>query len=141
MALIQEKDRTEIKKLFAALDKPVKIVHFTQEFECEFCRETRQLMEEVAGLSEKLSLETYDFVRDKTVVERYRIDRIPATVLLGEKDSRVRFFGIPSGYEFISLLEGIRMVSKGDSELQDDSRKKLAALSKPVHVQVFVTPT
>jgi len=63
--------------------------------------------------------------------------------VLGEKgeDHRIRFFGIPAGYEFASLLEAIEMMSKGDSGLSTITREKLKALSAPLDLQVFVTPT
>lgn len=141
MTFIQESDRTVIQTRFEELDQPVKIVNFTQETECMYCSETRQLMEEIAELSDKISLEVYNFVDDKEAVQKYSIDKIPATVIEGEKDFGVRFFGIPSGYEFGTLIEDIIMVSKGDSGLEPETRETLARLEEPVHLQVFVTPT
>lgn len=141
MPLLQEKDRSEIKKILDQMDKPVKIVNFTQKFECDSCQETRELIEELAALSGKLSVEVHDFVENKDQVAQYNIDKIPATVLVGDKDYGIRFYGIPSGYEFATLLEDIVMVSKRDSGLAEDSRKKLAALTTPLHLQVFTTPT
>jgi glutaredoxin-like protein len=141
MPIIQERDRIEIQKRLEAMEKPVKIVYFAQEFECYFCRETRELMEEFAALSDQISLEVYDFVKDKDVADKYNVDKIPAAVLEGDQDYGIRFFGIPAGYEFSSLLEDVLMVSRGDSGLEESSRQKLAQLSKPLHLQVFVTPT
>jgi glutaredoxin-like protein len=141
MALIQEKDRTVIQTRFEELGHPVKLINFTQELECMYCSETRTLMEEVAGLSDKVSLEVYNFVNDKDQVNRYSIDKIPATVVEGEKDYGIRFFGIPSGYEFGTLIEEMLLASTGDSGLKTDTRKLLAQLAEPVHLQVFVTPT
>jgi len=141
MSLFRENERSEIKKIFAALDQPVKIINFTQKFECDSCQETRELIEELAALSGKLSVEIHDFVENKDQVAKYNVDKIPATVLLGDKDYGIRFYGIPSGYEFATLLEDIVMVSKRDSGLAEDSRKKLAALTTPLHLQVFTTPT
>ena len=139
--VLQERERNEIKKRLAAMQQPVKIVNFTQKFECDSCQETRELMEELAALSDKLSLEVHDLVEAKDQAAMYNIDKIPATVLVGEKDYGIRFYGIPSGYEFATLLDDLVMVSKRDSGLADDSRKKLAALTTPLHLQVFTTPT
>lgn len=141
MSLIQEKDRIEIKNQLATMKNPVKIINFTQKYECHFCSETRQLMEDLTSLSDKLSLEVYDFMENKDQAEKYKIDRIPATILMGDKDTGIRFYGIPSGYEFVTLLDGIGMVSNRDSGLSEDSRKKLAGIKEPIHLQVFVTPT
>ena len=60
---------------------------------------------------------------------------------VGTQDHGIRFFGIPSGYEFMSLLDAIVLVSGGDSGLAPASRTMLAELRSPLNLQVFVTPT
>jgi glutaredoxin-like protein len=114
---------------------------FTQEFECQYCAETRQLVEEVADLSDQLEAEVYDFVADKDAVKEYGIDKIPAVAVIGEQDYGMRFYGIPSGYEFTSLLEAIRAAAGGEPDLSEETRAYLSELTDPVHIQVFVTPT
>ncbi|NOZ56686.1 MAG: glutaredoxin [Calditrichaeota bacterium] len=142
MGLLSDKDKAAIKERLAGMKNPVKLVNFTQELECQYCRETRMLMEELAELSDLITLEKYNFLTDKEQAEKYGIDKIPATIVMDDnKDYGIRYFGIPSGYEFASLLEDILMVSSGDSGLEPESREKLATLEKPVHIQVFVTPT
>jgi len=58
-----------------------------------------------------------------------------------EKDYGIRMYGLPSGYEFGTLVEAILDVSRGDSGLSDETRAGLKDLARPVHVQVFSTPT
>jgi len=128
------------------LTDPVKLVMFTQEIECEYCYETRSLVEEIAGLSEKVTAEIYNFVIDKDKAEAMGVDKIPAIAILAvrdgqERDYGIRYYGIPSGYEFGSVIEDILMVSRGDSGLSPASRQAIAKLTQPVHIQVFVTPT
>jgi len=141
MTFIQDKDRTIIQTRFENLDHPVKLINFTQDQECMYCAETHKLMEEVAGLSDKISLEVFDFVADKEQVKKYSIDKIPATVVEGPRDYGIRFFGVPSVYEFGTLVEAIILASNGDSGLKPETREALAQLPEPVHLQVFVTPT
>ena len=143
MSMISEKDRKAVKDRLAKLVKPVKAVVFTQEMECQFCSETRGLMQELAELTDKLKVEVRDFLGDAETAKRLGVDKIPAIALLGEgdKDYGVRFYGIPAGYEFVSLLESLEMVSRGDSGLSPATREKLKGLKKPLHLQVFVTPT
>lgn len=141
MALLDDSVRDEVTKRFAELTKPVKIINFTQTIECNYCGETRQIMEELAALSDKISLEVYNFVEDKNKARAYGIDKIPATIIQGEKDAGIRFYGIPSGYEFVTLLDDIAMVSKGESGLSEASKEQLATLMSPIHIQVFITPT
>jgi glutaredoxin-like protein len=143
MGLISERDRKPVQDRLAKLVRPVKAVVFTQEMECQFCRETRELIEELAGLTDKLKVEVKDFLKDGEEARKLGVDKIPAIVLLGagDKDYGIRFYGIPAGYEFVSLMESLEMVAKGDSGLSPASRTKLKALQKPMALQVFVTPT
>jgi len=141
MPLLDANTRQQVAAELADLENPVKLVMFTQTFECQYCAETRQLCEEIASLSEQISVEVYNFVTDKEKVEEYGIDKIPAIAVVGEKDYGVRYFGIPSGYEFMSLLDSLKTVSAGKVELMPETLAFLDGLKDPMHIQVFVTPT
>lgn len=145
MALLREEDRNALSEEFDKLDQPIKLVMFTQAMECQYCRETRDLVEELAGLSESISVEIFDFVADEEKARSFNIDKIPAIAVTrnGEepKDFGIRYYGIPSGYEFSSLISDIMMVSSGDSGLSAETKEWVAELESPVHMQVFVTPT
>jgi alkyl hydroperoxide reductase subunit AhpF len=141
MGLLRDTDVAEIRTRLQPMTSPVKLVHFTQELNLEYGREARHLLEELTQISDKLTLETYDFLVDKEQAAEYAVDKVPATVIRNGKDYGIRFYGLPAGYEFATLLDAILTVSKGDSGLQPESREKLAQLSKPLHLQVFTTPT
>jgi glutaredoxin-like protein len=141
MGLIEESQQEQLKETFKELDGNVKLIVFTQEVECQYCEETRKLMEEIAALSDKIAVEVYDFVADSDKVEKYKIDKIPATVVEGKKDYGIRLYGIPAGYEFTSLVESIIAVSKGESDLSEETKAALSQLKDNVHIQVFVTLT
>jgi len=141
MPVLKDEDREEVRKQLMGLASLVRLVMFTQDFECDFCAETRELVEEIASLSDEVDAMIYDFAADKEKAEDLGIDKIPAIAVVGEKDYGVRFYGIPSGYEFVSLIEAIKMVASGQSELSDATKEALAQLDEPVHLQVFVTPT
>lgn len=112
MGLIRDEDALEIRERLKEMVQPVKLVHFTQELNLEYGRETVQLLKELAGLSDKLSLEVYNFLLDKEKVAEYAVDKVPATVVRNGKDYGIRFFGLPAGYEFSTLLDAILAVSK-----------------------------
>lgn len=141
MAFIQDSDKPAIKEALSAMRSDVTLRYFTQEIECDYCRETRDLLEELCALEEKIKLQVFDFKKDQDEVTKYRIDKIPATVLQNGSDAGIRFYGIPAGYEFSSLLQSIVMVSQGESNLSAESKKLLKEIQEPVHLQVFVTPT
>ncbi len=142
MPFLKNSDQKDLKEHFAKeLTSNVRLIVFTQEMECMYCRETRELMEEIASLSDKIDLKVYDFVLNKQKAEEYKIDKIPAVVVEGGKDYGIRFYGIPMGYEFMSLVEAISVVSTGESGLSKETKEELQNLKTPVHIQVFVTLT
>jgi glutaredoxin-like protein len=139
--MLNEEVKTQIKGQFQELDKQITLEVFTQEIECQYCQDTRSLAEEVAALSDRITVHVYDFKKDSKQVEQYGIDKIPAIAVVGEKDFGIRFFGIPGGYEFSSFLEAIKLVSRGHPEISDETKSFLDSVTSEVHLQVFVTPT
>jgi alkyl hydroperoxide reductase subunit AhpF len=141
MALLNAQIRKEVRGVLADVAHPVTFKLFTQASDCQYCKETRELVEEVAGLSDQLSVEVFDLEKDKALADSLGIDKAPGLAIVGAKDYGIRMFGIPSGYEFGSLIESIKMVSAGQSGLAPASKKMVAKLTKPVTIQVFSTPT
>jgi alkyl hydroperoxide reductase subunit AhpF len=141
MQLIRDEDATVIKERLKELVTPVRLVHFTQELNLEYGREAKQLIDELAALSENLSVEVFNFLLDKNQAAEYGVDKVPATVVRSGRDFGIRFYGLPAGYEFASLLDAIVIVSKNDSGLSAATRDRLGNVDQPIHLQVFVTPT
>lgn len=151
MALLNDKVQQQVREALADMTGAVKVILFTQgqtdlALECEMCAETRQIVEEVAALSDKITVDVRDFVADADLAEQLGIDKIPALAILrveGERtvDYGIRLYGIPSGYEFSTLIEDLLMVSRGEHGLNDATVKELERLLEPVHIQVYVTPT
>ncbi len=144
MGMLSEKDARLVSERVSKLPRTVTLAVFTQETECALCKETRELMQELAAVSGgKISVEVYDFVADRSRADALGVDKIPAVAVLGPggEDHRIRFFGIPAGYEFASLLESLDLVARGDSGLAPATREKLKTLAAPMDLQVFVTPT
>lgn len=155
MALLKENDQKALREEFGALTNRVRIAFFTQALGCETCGITSQILQEITPLSDKLELVTYNYAIDRDAVALYGITRIPAIALLRmeettgesgeveahERDYGIRFYGVPSGYEFMSLIGSILDVSLGDSHLSSATRAQLATLTEPTHFQVFTTPT
>jgi alkyl hydroperoxide reductase subunit AhpF len=136
----------QVQEVFCKLQKPVGVLFFGAEKDCEYCGDTRQLLEEVVALSDKLNLSIYDLERDVALARQYRVDKAPAIVITGEENGQpldygMRFYGIPAGHEFSALIQALVLVSGEDSGLQEQTRQYLRELTHPVHLQVFSTPT
>jgi glutaredoxin-like protein len=142
MGVLLEKERLQLKKIFdTKLEGEVKVIIFTQELECETCKDTKELVLELSELSPKIKAEINDFSKDKEKVKEYSIDKIPAIALVGRKKNNLRFYGAPAGYEFMALIEDIVDVSSGKTKLMPETKEKLQKIRKPIHIQVFSTPT
>ena len=119
----------------------VKLVVFTQEIECKFCAETRQLAQELSTLNDKITTEVYDFMTNADKAKEFKVEKIPALVIMGNKDYGVRIYGVPYGYELQTLINAVVNVSRGTTDLSDKTKTILADVKSPVHIQVFVTLT
>ena len=150
MALLSPADQEKLREAFNEMAHPVRLLFFTQTIGCETCLDTRQILDELPPLSDKVSVEEVNLVLDQDRAKQYGIDRAPAVAILyassddGEApahDSRMRFLGAPSGYEFVSLVQAVLLAGGRASNLTDETREKLAAVDQPLTLQVFTTPT
>jgi glutaredoxin-like protein len=151
MAFINDKDRETIKQLFDEnLVSPVSLIFFTRPTSllyvpgretCETCDDVQHLLEEIAEFSAKIMLEVHDLQSDRDAAALYGVDRVPALIVGGQAEGRVRYFGAPMGSEFPNLIHDIVAVSRHETALTDATRQALSAIPEPIHLQVFVTPT
>lgn len=146
--MLDDDIKKQVVEVFGDLQHPVEILFFgsSDKARCIYCTETQQLLEEVSALSDQINLNVYDIEQDAALAQQYRVDGVPAFVLAGKDgdqilDYGIRYKGIPAGHEFSSLINDLILVSRRDSNLSAETRAFLKALTQPVHLQVFVTPT
>lgn len=133
------KDLRSLEQALAKLRADVTIVYFTEETNCRHCRKEHELLADMVESSHKLHLEVYNVAEDRTVADKYGVDKVPGLVLLGQKDYGIRYYGMPSDFEFGMLLEDIVRVSLGDSGLSPETREKIKNLKAPLHLEVMTT--
>ncbi|MEO8355252.1 MAG: thioredoxin family protein [Chloroflexota bacterium] len=136
----------QIKQAFDSMEEPVQVLLFTSSEHCDYCNETKQLLEEVIAINDKLELSVHDMDVDRETASRFNVTNAPGIVIAAKDEADVKnlgihFSGIPSGHEFSTLINDILMVSRRDSGLDTKTREYLKNLDKPLHLQVFVTPT
>ena len=152
MPLLTPEDETFLQENFKQhLDKDVTIVLFTLreasivipgfEREARYCAEANEIIEAVAGLSDKIHLEVYDYRQDTDKMKEYDVDRVPAAVLSVDGVASARFVGVPSGFEFSTLVQDIIDLSTGELHLSTDTIEFLQGLEQDLHLRVFVTPS
>src|SRR5438034_7398375 len=146
MALLSPADEQRLRDFFSEMTSRVRLLFFTQTLDCETCPQTRQILDELPPLSDRITIEEVNFVLDADRARAYGIDRVPAVAVAYEdagsiKDSRIRFLGAPAGYEFISLVQAILLVGGSESILSADNRARVTAVAQPIRIQVFTTPS
>jgi alkyl hydroperoxide reductase subunit AhpF len=147
MALLSPSDQQKLRSEFATMTRQVHLLFFTQTIGCETCPQTRQILDELPALSDKIAIDEVNLVLDRDRAKQFGIDRAPAVALAyqetdGElKDARIRFLGTPGGYEFVSLVQAVLLAGGREPRLSERTRQRLAAIDKPVTMQVFTTPT
>jgi len=147
VSLISSSDQERLKTAFGEMARPVRLLFFTQTLGCETCLQTKQILDELPALSEKITIEEVNFVLEPATAAEYEIDRVPAIALVGQdeagdaRDSKIRFLGTPAGYEFMSLIQAVLLVGGRPSILSAESLERIAAVSVPTKVHVFTTPT
>lgn len=140
-AMLDDTTRAEVSARLQSLKDPVTLVYFSQRHACGSCHQQRELLDELAALSDKIALEVHDLVDDAELAARYGVSKVPATAVIGERDYGIRFYGVTAGYEYSSLLEAIAMVSAGVSGLSAEVEKLATRIDVPVHLEVMVTLT
>jgi alkyl hydroperoxide reductase subunit AhpF len=143
MGLLSAQDEQVLKQHLSAITNPVTLLLFTQTVGgSESGVVAKQVLDEVAHLHDKITVVDKNFILDVDDRAKYGVDKSPAIVVLSDgADTRMRFFGAPTGYEFVPLVEAVLLAGTGNIELQDETLKLLATVDKPMHLQVFSTPT
>ncbi len=142
MPLLRERERELLSKKFSReLEGEVKLVVFLREDGCEYCGHVKELVEEVSQLSERIQTSFYDLDKDSEKAAKWEVDKAPATLIFGKQEYKVRYFGIPAGYEFTAFIEDIIDVSRGRTHLSPSTKQRISGIKTPIHIQVFVTPT
>lgn len=144
--VLNEQIIKQINEVFDGMKEPVQILYFGSQDNCGYCAETKQLLEEVTAVNSKLELSVYDIQENQDVATKFNVTNAPGIVIAAKDSSEVidlgvQYSGIPSGHEFSTLINDILLVSSRDSGLSQQAREYLQKINKPLHLQVFVTPT
>ncbi|MDE3024083.1 MAG: hypothetical protein KGI93_00790 [Acidobacteriota bacterium] len=139
MALFRPEDEEKVRELFDAVERTVELVvalgpeetpgHGARDI--DFGAETVRVVEELAGLSEKVSHRVGE-----------EAPRYPAVYVRPEgEEVGVRYDGLPWGYELSSIVGAVVEAGRRSSSLRPESLEALGRLDRDLAIDVFVTPT
>jgi glutaredoxin-like protein len=149
MAILSDQVKRQLQDRFAQqLSGPVQLTLYTRPgsgrlilpsgMGCATCDDARQLAEEIQEAAPDLiDLRVVDVSAEDSDVQE-----VP-TLTLGfpGEAPRIRWQGLPAGYEFATVVDAVERVSTGAHGLADASLEALSALTEPVDVMVFATPS
>jgi glutaredoxin-like protein len=137
---IPEEIKEQVKQELSGIPKKVILKVFTGGDNCDYCKDTAELTREIAKLLDKVEVEEIDIEKNKEQAEKYNVERTPAILVHSEdQEWPIRFYGIPAGYEFSSLIESIKYASTGEIDLPEDVVEKVKSITSPKTIQAFVT--
>ncbi len=159
MPFLTPQDAAQLRDIFAQnLPGKVRVRLFTRQpsrlfvpgapqHQCATCEEARELVHEVAALTDQLDVAVHDVKQEPEVAQAYGVDGLLPAIVLEPTDGaagdmgRVRFLGLPAGYEFSAFVGGLVDVSNRRVDLSPGAQQELRDLPEDIHIQVFVTPT
>lgn len=149
MAILSDQVKQQLKDRFAQqLSGPVQLTLYTRPgsgrlilpsgMGCQTCDDARQLVEEIQEASPDLiNLRVVDVSAEESDVQ----DVPTLTLGFSGEAPRIRWQGLPAGYEFATVVDAVERVSSGAHGLSEASVEALGELKEPVDVMVFATPT
>jgi glutaredoxin-like protein len=137
---MDDETKMQVQEMFSGLDNDVTIHLFVEDHECLYCNDTRDMVQLIAELSDKVKIETHRGPLDSEAAKKMGVEYHPAIVLHGRDEYKVKFYGIPAGHEFGALIGSIIDVSSGTAPLPEDIIEDIKSIDKPIRIRVFVTP-
>ena len=139
-ALIGKEDRVAIEGIFrSGLAGNVNVLLFTSKRECPYCAQTRQLLEEVTSLTDKVKLEVLDKDEESAKAGEMAVDLAPTIVVLASNGAKLHYVGMPAGRQLRGLVEDIVDSSRGGAKMDEETRSIIRRVSAPTVIKVFVT--
>ena len=136
-----ERARALVRDGLAELRGPVTLRYYTSDVDSWYSTAERALLEEIARASARVKLEIHADRWDAKREEEVGIRRTPAITVSGARDTGIRYYGLPDGYELETFLGVLRTASGGPSLLTAESIARLRALTRAVHLEILVSPT
>lgn len=137
-SVLKKKEKSLAGTALQNLGGEARLVLFTEEKGCGSCGKAERLMGELASLSPKVSLEVLSLSADAGRAGELGIDRVPGTAIEGSRDTGIRYYGIPLGYELEVFVDAIRQAAEGEPDLAPETMAGLGRLKNPVTITVFV---
>jgi alkyl hydroperoxide reductase subunit AhpF len=142
MPLITDEVAPHVRNALSGLETPVTL-KFHPQPGSPASEAMEQLLDELTAFSDKLVVEKESALPAPMPPEEAEdLESSITEFWVDGKPTGIRYLGFPGGHEFGPFLEAMVAVSKHSApKISEATRQWIEALDKPLHLEVFVTPT
>ena len=139
-------ERAQIRQQFAAIEGPLKLEYFHQSPrrvmvpgrpDKPSCALAKELYEEIAELSEHISLTMYEHEESPEQVERRDIVDVPCVLIRGELNRPLRFYGAPNGHLLVAMIRAMVLASTRQAKPSVKMKRVLGKLRRPTRLRLL----
>ncbi|HEX9907296.1 MAG TPA: thioredoxin family protein [Thermoplasmata archaeon] len=140
--MLSDADKASLqRKLAAEMKDDVTLLIFADDG-FSVATELSAMASEMAGLSPKVKVEIEKVVEGKNQRMRdLRIEHFPSLVLTKNDFTRIRYYGVPGGYELPPIVDAIVELSASRTPLSPATKASLATVRRKANIKIFVLTT
>lgn len=143
---LSDRDRRILAKILQGMERPVRLVLATDDGDTDGTvtpnAMARDLIQHLTGLT-PLIVAHLSSAADPLLPPSIVVDRTPTLLIQTAEgsDTGIRYVGVPSGYQFGTLVDTILDVSREAHRLEATTVATATQLMAPVRIRVYYLPT
>ncbi len=139
-------ERAQIRQQFEAIEGPLKLEYFHQSPrrvmvpgrpDRPSCEVAKELYEEIASLSDQITLTIYEHEDAPEQVARRDIVDVPCVLIRGELNRPLRFYGAPNGHLLVAMIRAMVLASTRQAKPSAQMKRALGKLRRPTRLRMF----
>lgn len=142
MMLLSESDRNALQRKFSmGMRDEVTLLLFVDEGSA-ISKELVDFVQLIAAFSPRIRVEVEKADGGKNQrMKDMKVENTPCMILVKGDFSRLRYFGVPAGYEMPPITDAIAELSSTVSPLSPKARTALSTVRRKANIKVFVLQT
>jgi glutaredoxin-like protein len=139
--MFSESDRAALERRFASMGDPITLLVFADDG--PISRQLTEFANALAATSpSKLRVEVQGVDGGKNPrMRELKLDHWPVMMPTKADFSRIRYYGVPAGYEIAPVVEGLVELSVSRTGLSPRAKEALVTVRRKANIKVFVLPT
>ena len=139
-------ERAQIRQQFGAIEGPLKLEYYHQSPrrvmvpgrpDKPSCELAKELYEEIASLSDQITLTIYEHEESEEQVKRRDIVDVPCVLIRGELNRPLRFYGAPNGHLLVAMIRAMVLASTRQSKPAVKMKRLLGKLRRPTRLRLL----